>query len=70
MVSTFGVMATMDKTIDEIIADDYDAIAIPGGFEEYDFYSEAFDERLSDLIWSFEKENKKIASVCVCVGDC
>ncbi len=65
VVSTFGVTITMDKTIDEIVVDDYDAIAIPGGFEEYDFYSEAFDQRLSDLIVSFENAGKYIASVCV-----
>ncbi len=65
VVSTFGVTVTMDKTIDEIVVDEYDAIAIPGGFEEYDFYSEAFDQRLSDLILAFANAKKIIASVCV-----
>lgn len=34
VVSTFNVSVLMDKTIDEIAVDDYDALAIPGGFEE------------------------------------
>ncbi len=63
--STFGVTVTMDKTIDEVSVGEYDAIAIPGGFEEYDFYSQAYDPQLSDLICSFENEGKLIASVCV-----
>lgn len=41
--STFGVPVVVDKTIDEIVADDYDALAIPGGFEEFGFYEEAYD---------------------------
>ena len=36
--STFDIYVTMDKTIDSINVDDYDALAIPGGFEEWHFY--------------------------------
>ncbi len=63
--STFGVTITVDKTIDEINVDDYDALAIPGGFEEYGFYEEAYDERFSDLIRAFNRNGKIIASICV-----
>ncbi len=63
--STFGVNVLVDKQIEEINAEDYDAIVIPGGFEEYDFYSEAYDEGLSNLICEFEKNDKYIVSVCV-----
>ncbi len=63
--STFGVEITVDRLIDEINPAEYDALAIPGGFEEYGFYEEAYDERLSELIRTFYREDKVIASICV-----
>ena len=63
--STFHVPVIMDKTIDEIVADDYDALAIPGGFEEFGFYEEAYDEKFLNLIRAFHEQKKPIASVCV-----
>jgi 4-methyl-5(b-hydroxyethyl)-thiazole monophosphate biosynthesis len=43
----------------------FDALAIPGGFEEAGFYEDAFDPRFLNLIQDFNKQNKIIASVCV-----
>ena len=63
--STFGVPIIVDKLIDEISAEEYDALAIPGGFEEFGFYTEAFDERFLNLIRMFHEQNKIIASICV-----
>ncbi len=65
VTSTFGVTITVDHLISEVKSADYDALAIPGGFEEYGFYEEAFDERLSALIREFHVQNKPIASICV-----
>lgn len=65
VVSTFNVPIIADRTLDEISADDYDALAIPGGFEEFGFYDEAYDERLLSLIRDFDKRKKPIASICV-----
>lgn len=64
-LSTFGVSIVMDKTIDEICVDDYDALAIPGGFQEYGFRDEAFHEKTTKLICDFHSQEKPIASVCV-----
>lgn len=63
--STFDIPIIMDKTFDEINVADYDALAIPGGFEEWDFYKEAYDERFLGLIREFNKQGKFIASICV-----
>lgn len=63
--STFDVPVLMDKTMDEVVADDYDALAIPGGFEEFGFYEEAYDRRFLDLINAFDEQKKTIAAVCV-----
>ena len=63
--STFHVPVLMDKTIDEITANDYDAHAIPGGFEEFGFYEDAYNAKFLDLIRAFHEQKKTIASVCV-----
>lgn len=63
--SAFNIPVMMDKTIDEITANEYDALAIPGGFEEYGFYEDAYNERLLNLIRTFNEQKKVIASVCV-----
>ena len=65
VVSTFGVPMIVDTLIDEVRPEDYDALAIPGGFEEYGFYEEAFDEKFLELIRLFDRQKKPIASVCV-----
>lgn len=65
IVSTFGVSITADILIDDVDVDQYDALAIPGGFEEYGFYKEAYHEKTLNLIRSFHSQHKPIASVCV-----
>lgn len=65
VVSTFGVPVTVDTLLNEVKIEDYDALAIPGGFEEYGFYDEAFSEEVSELIRGFNSQHKPIASVCV-----
>lgn len=65
VVSTFNVPIIVDKTIEEINVEDYDVLAIPGGFEEFDFYEEAYDERLLELIRKFDSLGKIIATICV-----
>lgn len=46
-------------------AGDFDALAIPGGFENAGFYEDAYDERFLKLIREFDQDNKLIAAVCV-----
>lgn len=63
--SSFDQKSIVDFTIDEINIDDFAALAIPGGFEEYDFYKDAYNEKFLDLIQEFNKQKKIIASICV-----
>lgn len=65
VVSSFGIPVTVDLTIDEIMVNEYEALAIPGGFEEYGFYEKAYDERFLELIREFHSKRKIIASICV-----
>ncbi|HGM3506434.1 TPA: DJ-1/PfpI family protein [Clostridioides difficile] len=50
VMSTFNIPVLVDKTIEEVCVDDYDALAIPGGFEEFGFYGEAYDASFLNLI--------------------
>lgn len=64
VISTFNVPVIVDKTIGEINIDEYDALAIPGGFGEFGFYEEAYDERFLKLIKEFNAKGKIIATIC------
>ena len=63
--TSFNQRSIVDFTIDGININDYDALAIPGGFTDYDFYKDAYDERFLNIIREFDKKEKLIASVCV-----
>lgn len=63
--STFGIKLEVDFTIDEINPLEYDAIAIPGGFEDYGFYNDAYSKEFQKLIIKFNEQNKIISSICV-----
>jgi 4-methyl-5(b-hydroxyethyl)-thiazole monophosphate biosynthesis len=65
VMSTFNIPVIVDKTIDEINVDEYDALAIPGGFEEFGFYEEAYNEHFLNLIREFDSKGKIIATICV-----
>ena len=60
--STFGQAISVDITINEVNVDDFDALAIPGGFAEFNFYRDAYDERFLELIRTFNSKNKIILS--------
>lgn len=63
--STFNQGFIVDYLIEDINVNDFDALAIPGGFVEYDFYREAYDDKFLNLIREFKEKNKIIASICV-----
>lgn len=73
--STFDVPVTVDRVLWRrgagvcspvtVVADDYDALAIPGGFEEYGYYDEAYRQETIGLIRAFHKSGKPIATICV-----
>ena len=63
--SSFDQRFIVDYLVDEIDVNDFDALAIPGGFEVYNFYADAYNEKFLNLIRAFNEQNKIIASVCV-----
>jgi 4-methyl-5(b-hydroxyethyl)-thiazole monophosphate biosynthesis len=62
---TFGLRVLPDVLINDIQVEDFDALALPGGFEEHGYYEHAFSEAVGDLIRAFEADAKPIASICV-----
>lgn len=63
--STFNVPITVDHLLEDVSVDDYDALAIPGGFEEFGFYDEAYSPKFLQLVRDFNSQKKPIASICV-----
>ena len=62
--SSFGQQFIADKTIEQINVNDYSAFALPGGFEEFGYYKQAYDKRTLQLISDFREQQKPIASIC------
>ena len=65
IVTTFDVKLKVDLLIDDVVLEEYDALAIPGGFGNYGFYEDAYNEKFLDLIRAFNDAGKYIATVCV-----
>ncbi|MFF3103016.1 DJ-1/PfpI family protein [Viridibacillus arvi] len=65
LTCTWNFNVTPEKTIHDIQLDEFDALAIPGGFEEAGFYDDAFSESFSNIIRHFDARQKPIASICV-----
>ena len=69
--SSFGIKIEVDFTIDEINPMEFNALAIPGGFENFGFYKDAYSIEFQKLINEFNDLNKIISSICVgalCLG--
>lgn len=64
VVSSFNIPIIVDTLIDDIDVSTYDALAIPGGFQEFGFYEEVYEEKFLQLIREFNKNKKPIASIC------
>lgn len=63
--SSFNQRFIVDYVIGDIDLSTFDALAIPGGFEIYGFYNDAYNEKFLDVIRAFKATNKFIASICV-----
>ena len=63
--SSFDLIVKPNYIIEEIDINKFDCLAIPGGFEEFGFYEDAYNNKFLDLIRAFYNKNKIIASICV-----
>ncbi|MCP4215059.1 MAG: DJ-1/PfpI family protein [bacterium] len=62
---TWNLNVLPEIQLEEVDISNYDALAIPGGFEEAGFYEHAYHEDFLQLIRDFHGAGKIIASVCV-----
>jgi protein deglycase len=62
---TWNFLVRPELEFEKIDVQDFDALAIAGGFEKAGFYEDAYDERLLNLIRDFDKQGKIIAAICV-----
>jgi 4-methyl-5(b-hydroxyethyl)-thiazole monophosphate biosynthesis len=65
LTCTFGFCVIPDTTVDKLNLDEFDALAIPGGFENAGFYEDAYSEEFLDTIRLFHQNKKIIAAICV-----
>lgn len=65
ITSTFDVIIRPNKLLADLDLDEFDALALPGGFEPSGFYDEALSQPYLDTIKHFINAEKLVASVCV-----
>ena len=63
--ASFGLMLLADVLLSSVKADDFDALALPGGFETHGFYEQAYSAPVAHVIRRFDELKKPIASICV-----
>ena len=63
--TSFSQRVIVDYLTSEIDYDQFDALAVPGGFEEYHYYEDAYSDTFQQIIREFNNRNKVIASICV-----
>lgn len=62
---TWNFTVIPEMHISEVNIDEFDALAIPGGFEEAGFYEDAYSEEFLNIIRKFDRARKIISSICV-----
>lgn len=65
VAASFSQKWVVDYLLEDIAVEDFDALAIPGGFDEYNFFDEAYSSAFTDVIRRFVLQEKIVASVCV-----
>ncbi|MBZ0263713.1 DJ-1/PfpI family protein [bacterium] len=59
------IILGIPEALPKKLANEFDAVAVPGGFEEHGYYIDAHDQVFSDVLAAFNNSRKIIASVCV-----
>ena len=63
--ATWNFIVRPQMALESVDTGQFDALAVPGGFESAGFYEDAFDERFLSIIRDFDRNKKPVASVCV-----
>jgi 4-methyl-5(b-hydroxyethyl)-thiazole monophosphate biosynthesis len=62
---TWNFTVIPEMLLKDVIVQDFDALAIPGGFEDTGYYADVYSDEFLDIIRSFHSLGKPIATVCV-----
>lgn len=62
---TWNFTVVPEMRLEALNVSDFDALAVPGGFEEAGFYEDAFQKDFLEVIREFHRQDKLIASICV-----
>lgn len=62
---TWNFTVLPEKVLSEVTVEEFDALALPGGFERAGFYEDAFRPDVLEFIREFDRQGKIIASICV-----
>ena len=62
---TWNFIVRPELEFEKINVQEFDSLALPGGFEKAGYYQDAYDERFLNLIREFDNQGKIIASICV-----
>ena len=63
---TFGALRVRPNVLlSDVDTAEFDAVAIPGGFESQGFFKDAYSEIVLQTLRDFEKSRKPVASICV-----
>ena len=61
---TFGFTVVPELLLDDVQDEEFDAVAVPGGFERAGFYNDAYSDPFLDVFRRFSAAGKPIAAVC------
>lgn len=61
---SFGLRVMPDSVLGDADPDDFDALAVPGGFVEYGFDDDAMSDPVAALIRRFDERGRPIAAIC------
>jgi protein deglycase len=62
---TWNFTVIPERVLTDVTVEEFDALALPGGFEKAGFYEDAFRSEVLEFIREFDKQGKVIASICV-----
>ncbi len=60
----FGFRIVPDVLLEDTQDDEFDAVAVPGGFERAGFYNDAYSDPFLDIFRRYTTAGKPIAAVC------
>lgn len=63
--TTFSFSVNPEYLLEDLRLDEFDALAIPGGFEDAGYYEDALSNEFLEIVRHFDSRRAPIAGVCV-----